>query len=558
MGRQLSVIGLDGATFRLIRPWVQEGKLPTLARLMREGAWGDLESTIHPLSPQAWASFMTGKNPGKHGIFEFVEHEPNSYNLRYVNGGSVRGKRLWELLSDSGKRVCVINVPFTYPPVEVNGCLIAGLDAPGVYSGFCYPPELLDELTGLFGEYQLRQHPYKARPETYLKRIYSQFDYVLEVTKYLKAKESWDLFMAVFESTDLVQHFYWHYAFPEEFGIPATDNKDLAEAILNVYIRIDEGLGELLKLCEPDETVVVMSDHGFSPCRKIFFMDGWLRQHGYLSYQEANNTAFYLTRCLHLAFQRYFPNSLKGWITSAVPRFRDRLRSYLTTASIEWDHTRAFSLGIDSTNIFINLKGRFPRGIVEPGKEYAGLRDEIAEELEALVDPETRQNIVDRVFRREELYHGEALNQAPDLLVTWKDFEYNTRKGYGKEGDGFLGSSLEFSDVSGYSSLQKSGTHHVKGVFIAKGPDIKNQGSFDGARIIDLSPTVLHLLREQVPEDMDGRVIQEIIKERFVSMNPIRFSASVKDWEGLTTPSEYDEGEEKYIRDKLKGLGYID
>ncbi|UCD87407.1 MAG: alkaline phosphatase family protein, partial [Desulfobacterales bacterium] len=83
----MSIIGLDGATFRIIRPLVKEGKLPRLRKMMEEGAWGDLESTIHPLSPQAWASFMTGKNPGKHGIFEFVQHKPNSYDLHYVNGG---------------------------------------------------------------------------------------------------------------------------------------------------------------------------------------------------------------------------------------------------------------------------------------------------------------------------------------------------------------------------------------------------------------------------------------------------------------------------------------
>jgi len=153
---------LDGATFKVITPWVKEGKLPTLAKIMEKGAWGELESTIHPLSPQAWASFMTGKNPGKHGIFEFVEHKPHSYDLRYVNGASVQGKKLWDILSDAGKRVCVINVPFTYPPNKVNGYLIAGLDAPGPHSNFCHPPELMAELTQKFGQYQLRQHPYKA------------------------------------------------------------------------------------------------------------------------------------------------------------------------------------------------------------------------------------------------------------------------------------------------------------------------------------------------------------------------------------------------------------
>jgi predicted AlkP superfamily phosphohydrolase/phosphomutase len=500
---------------------------------------------------------MTGKNPGKHGIFEFVEHKPHSYDLRYVNGGSVQGKKLWDILTDAGKRVCVINVPFTYPPNKVNGYLIAGLDAPGPHSNFCYPPELMAELTQKFGEYKLRRNPYKAKPETYLREIIEQFDYVLKVAKYLKAKESWDLFVVVFEATDLVQHFYWHYAFPEVFGIRPPENGVLKEAIVSVYERIDQGLGELLDLCSADETVMVMSDHGFSPCRKIFFMDKWLHEESYLTYSETDGKAYTLTRFLHRAFQKYFPNKLKDQIISRTPRLRDQMRSYLTTATIEWPRTKAFSLGIDSTNIFINLEEKFPHGIVRRGREYEELREEIVGKLEGLTDPSTRERIVERVYRREELYHGDCLSKAPDLLVTWKDFEYNTRRGYSGGGNGLLGSSLEFSDVSGYSSLQKSGTHHVDGIFIARGPMVRNRDSFSGARIIDLAPTILYLLGESILGDMDGRIIEEIIQDTFLLKNPAQHGSG-GDSDEKTTSVYYDQSEQEYIRDKLKGLGYID
>lgn len=557
MAPRISVVGLDGATFRLILPWVKEGKLPILNKMMEEGAWGKLESTIHPLSPQAWASFMTGKNPGKHGIFEFVQHKPNSYDLHYLNGGFVYGKKLWDLLSDEEKMVCVINVPFTYPPHPVNGCLVAGLDAPGPHSEFCYPPELLNELTQKFGEYKLRRNPYRAKPETYLSEILEQFDYVLRVSKYLKVRERWDLFMVVFEATDLVQHFYWHYAFPEEFGIEPAENRTLGQAVLSVYEAIDQGLGELFELCDMDETVMVMSDHGFSPCRKIFFMDKWLHEQGYLNYGGTDGGAYTLTRFLHRAFQKYVPNQLKDRIISRLPQLRDQMRSYLTTATIDWSKTKAFSLGIDSTNIFINLEGRFPDGIVCRQEEYEELRREIAERLEGLTDPSTGEKIVQNIYRCEDLYHGECLSKAPDLLVTWKDYEYNTRRGYSGGGNGLLGSSLEFSDVSGYSSLQKSGTHHVDGVFIARGPAVRNRNSFHGARIVDLAPTILYLLGGSVPEDMDGRIIEEIIQDTFLEENPVRHGLG-RDSCDRTASIHYNESEQEYIRDKLKGLGYID
>jgi len=556
MKQRVSVIGLDGATHRIILPWVKEGKLPNLKKMMETGAWGELESTIHPLSPQAWASFMTGKNPGKHGIFEFIGHKPNSYDLHYVNGGFVQGRKSWEILSEAGKRVCVINVPFTYPPDPVNGCLIAGLDAPGPRSEFCYPPDLMAELTEKFGPYQLRQHPYKAKPETYLTEIFRQFEYILDVAKYLKAKEPWDLFVVVFESTDLVQHFYWHYAFPEAFGIEPCENKNLSNAIFDVYEKIDKGLGELLELCGPDETVMVMSDHGFSPCRKIFFMDRWLQENGYLSYNGKDRKTYGLARFFHVAFQRYFPNRFKDRVVSMIPGLRDQLRSYLTTATMDWEKTRAFSLGIDSTNIFVNLKGRFPQGIVEPGEAYDQLREEIAARLESLVDPETGEGIVERVYRREELYQGGCVEKAPDILVTWKNFEYNTRRGYGLEQDGFLGSSLEFSDVADYSSLQKSGTHHLQGIFIATGPPVRKM-ALKGAKILDLAPTILYLLGEEVPGDMDGRVLSEAIEEGFVRRHPVRVESQAGSSQNTET-FEYSDQEEAYVREKLQGLGYVE
>jgi predicted AlkP superfamily phosphohydrolase/phosphomutase len=558
MTERVSIIGLDGATFRLILPWVQEGRLPTLAGMMKKGTWGDLQSTIHPLSPQAWASFMTGKNPGKHGIFEFIEHKPYSYEVHYVNGGFVQGKKLWEILSDAGKRVCIINVPFTYPPNEVNGYLIAGLDAPGPHSDFCYPPSLLDEITKKFGDYQLRQHPYKATPENFLKKITTQFDYILKVAKYLKAKEAWDFFMVVFESTDLVQHFYWHYAFPKDFGIPPTDNRNLREAMFDIYKQIDDGLRELLALCAEEETVIVMSDHGFSPCRKIFFMDNWLHKQGYLTYRHKDQKHYNLTKAFHLSFQKYFPNRLKGWVTSLAPGLKDKVRSYLTSSNIDWSHTKAFSLGIDSTNIFINLEERFPEGNVREGKAYENLRDEITGNLEELTDPETGERIIEKVYKREDLYHGDCLKKAPDLLVTWKKFEYNTRRGYGKEGSGssFLGSSLDFSEVSHYSSLQKSGTHHPKGIFIARGPMIKNIPAFEEARIIDLAPTILYLMDEKIPQDMDGRILERTVRDEFLSIRPVQFDSPDSE-KGKKAP-DYSKHEEEYIRDKLQGLGYID
>ena len=135
-------LGLDGATFDLLLPWFRDGKLPTLARLYQQSTHARLRSVVPYLSPQAWTSFMTGKNPGKHAVWDFIVHVPHSYDIQFANASSRRATSLWKMLSDAGKSVCVVNVQMTFPPEPVNGYLISGMEAPGVYANFAYPHDL--------------------------------------------------------------------------------------------------------------------------------------------------------------------------------------------------------------------------------------------------------------------------------------------------------------------------------------------------------------------------------------------------------------------------------
>ena len=128
--RKVICIGLDGATFDLIRPWLSKGKLPNIGRIIKDGVWGELESVIPPVSAPAWTSFMTGKNPGKHGIFGFKKEKQGTYEELFVNRKLIKSETLWKCLSDVGKKVIVINVPLTYPPEEINGYLMSGMDTP--------------------------------------------------------------------------------------------------------------------------------------------------------------------------------------------------------------------------------------------------------------------------------------------------------------------------------------------------------------------------------------------------------------------------------------------
>ncbi|GAG67317.1 unnamed protein product [marine sediment metagenome] len=151
--RKVFAFGIDGATFDLISPWCRQGKLPNMSKLLGEAASGILQSTPEPNSAQAWSSFMTGLNPGNHGVYYFLQRKESSYDFEFTNAASRDGKTLWKIASELGKKCIVINVPLTYPPEEINGIMISGMDAPGTNSEFTYPQGIYDELVQEIGEY---------------------------------------------------------------------------------------------------------------------------------------------------------------------------------------------------------------------------------------------------------------------------------------------------------------------------------------------------------------------------------------------------------------------
>src|SRR5258708_11462961 len=153
MGSHVFVIGLDGATFDLIHPFIAQGFLPNLQSLISKGSYGELSSTIPPVTASAWTSFMTGKNPGKHGLFDFMQRRKNSYDLAPVSAFDRDGKAVWEIASELGKKCIVIGVPVTYPPTPLNGLMVTGMLTPRGAADYTYPPELKNEIAGAIGEY---------------------------------------------------------------------------------------------------------------------------------------------------------------------------------------------------------------------------------------------------------------------------------------------------------------------------------------------------------------------------------------------------------------------
>jgi len=522
------------------------------------------------MSPQAWSSFVTGKNPGKHGIYDFVQHVPNTYEIYFCNAATRKAKSIWKILSEAGKKVGAINVPMSYPPEPVNGFIIAGMEAPGVKSQFTYPPDLYKEMKEAIGEYNMHGDYWtRGTPEEYLRNVFQTIEDQSKAIKYLMKRHDWDLFFAVFGSTDRVQHFFWKYIDPTHPRHRPDMARHLQDSVLEVYKKIDALIAEYLEMLPPNTTTFLMSDHGAGPFHKIVYLDKWLKQQGYLTYKDAGGKAsvkrifFDLGKDAYVGLRKFLPRAVKDYLKSMMPETRRKIESHLIMSPVDWSRTRAFYLGIESTRIFINVKGRFPFGTVEPGPEYERLRDELIEKLKELKDPDTGEAVVAHAYKGEDIYWGNALPDAPDILVLWRDDLYITRKSYGAEGDGasdaVIDDNLRFGEIGKLMSIEQTGTHRPNGIFHIHGEGIKDGEAFSGAEIIDIAPTLLYLLDLPVPSDMDGKVLENLLTPEYLSGHPIRISEEDGDADSSGSGgSIYSNEEEKQIEERLRSLGYIE
>jgi predicted AlkP superfamily phosphohydrolase/phosphomutase len=274
------VIGLDGATFDLIDPLINEGKLPTLAGMMQSGFRAQLRSTIPHHSGPAWTSFATGMSPGEHGIYSFFQRDFGSYTYPPVNSRLVQAETLWQRISRAGKTVGVMNVPGTFPPVPVDGFMITGMLSPGLDLAF-YPPHLRERVLERAPDYSVEAIPLSDKAE-YLEMVHRSIGARKNAALYLLDQHPTDLFVVVFTELDRLQHFFWaDMDLHHPVHLPST-SPDFAQAIENGYIAMDQAVKEIVEAVNGDTIVFVMSDHGFEGVYKVFYVNRWLAEHGYL------------------------------------------------------------------------------------------------------------------------------------------------------------------------------------------------------------------------------------------------------------------------------------
>ena len=483
------IIGLDGLNPDLVYRW--KNKLPNFRKLMEQGVYGRIRSTVPPITPQAWSCVLCGKNPGHFGYWDFTYRDDYCYGQPELVSSETRDERvdsLYRILPSHGKRVAIINVPVTYPPPEIpNGYSISSFMTPSVEKQFTYPDSLKDEIKEIIGEYIIDASTSDMNfrqmdKEKVIKRIYDMDKQRFDLTEYFIRDKNCDFVFTVVMGTDRMPHLFYRY-FDENHRNYTYDDK-YKDALKDDYRFCDERIGEILGLVDDNTSIIITSDHSVQRLDGRINLNEWLIEEGHMELKT-----------------------------------RPRQLALLMEADIDWNKTIAWATGFTG-QLYLNVKGREPEGTVDLN-DYDRVLDELSEKLKNITDEQGRK-LDTKVYKRREIHSGEYARFGPDLFIFFDNCQWN------------------ISELIGYDSIysydtpkgQDDAGHGPYGFFAMKGAGVANKGEMFGADLLDIAPTVLHLMSLQIPTDMEGKVLTKK--------------------EGV-----YLEEDKKEVRERLSKLGYL-
>jgi len=449
------VVGIDGASPLLVERWI--GDLPTFRRIKKEGWLGLSVPPMPAQTPVAWTTFMTGKNPGKHGVFSFITRKRGTYERQIADPRMIRSKTLWRLLGDGGKKGGLVNVPMS-DVGQVRGFIVPGFLSQT--EGIPHPEHVKKAIREEFGDEPLMGDVetevlknVNLDPDRFFERVNQITDKTAQMSQFLAQREDWDFFMTVFMGTDRVQHFFWRYVDPAH---QKHEESRFTGLVKEYYVKIDGIVKEFLDLVDEETVMIVLSDHGFCPVHKELVVNNYLEALGFLKTRDGK---------------------------------------------VSPEGSEAVSYGYG--DIWLNIEGREPHGMVAAGEEYEATRDLIIEGLRNVrVNGEAP---IKDVKRREAVYHGNQLENGPDLVAMFRQgWQAARRPEIMKQHE------KPYVNSNPMWSGGHDGTHDpadVPGIAGFIGPGVpKVRGA--SVRLSSLAPTILQLMGVPVPDDMDDRPLQ--------------------------------------------------
>ncbi len=476
---KLIALGLDGTSFELIEPWIENGELPNLRKIKSKGSWGGMKSCFPPVSSPNWKCYSTGKNPGKIGIFWW---ENLDFEKKQVTVPDYRTEEdeIWNYLNESGEKTAIINMPLSYPPRKIDGYIASG--GPSAKNeNFTYPKE--------WGQ-KLKKKGYKVHPSKSIsdkKACEECYDEIIEMIKkrfeiiheLVEKDETSFIHLSIFY-INVLQHFLWG-----------------EELLKKAWKVIDEEIGKLVKLSEEKGwNLILFSDHGSNQIEEIFNINTWLKKENLLKTKKPllpnllQSMGLSRERIIGITEKLGLKNLLRKIIPTTminrVPSKNGGLSREAKTEALNWEETTAFGLG---------------QGPLYLNPEKLEKKEEIIEKLENIENPKTGKKPVRKVYTKEEIYSGKYLEKAPDLII---DQAHNTH----------ISGEMEKTKIFEKPGRWK-GENKRTGFFMAYGPEIgKGKKLKNTVKILDIAPTILHLYNQPVPQKMDGRVLKEIFKEK--------------------------------------------
>jgi predicted AlkP superfamily phosphohydrolase/phosphomutase len=527
------VLGLDGATWTVLEELVDNRRMPELASVIEGGVSGTLESTFPPITAPAWLSMATGQNPGKTGVFYFLNRvSPDSFEFEPLGSDKFQNQSFWDVLATHGRSVGIFNYPMLYPPYETDGFIVSGIGSEAD-EAITYPESLEDELDDVTDGYQVKvpyaDPKYQGKPTKLEEDLLEIIDKRERAIDYLLSEKDPDIFFGIISATDWAQHYFWRYHDSDHVLYdPEVGHED---ALARIWQRVDEVVGRVTEYAEKDNAnLFLLSDHGFGPTNRTFHSNEWLEQQEFV--HPARQSP------LGKAKSKTFPHLKRvgKTVIKLIPQMNDIAKTVGKSVRpepgdiIDFDRSVAFA-----------PKQNLTCGMIYMLSDDPDDKKRVISKLNALPERADGPESVG-VHVPEDLYKGPNVDLAPDILFQIDDFECEVDPRPTTNSD-------VFSD--GPSSVARNGGHNQQGILVACGPDIV-AGNDLYASIYDIAPTLLGLSGTPIPEEMDGEILTSVLDDTYggnIDRQPIH---------NLVTKAEKkDRDDSDVIKDQLEDLGYI-
>jgi len=529
---QTLFIGLDGATFtaldQLTQPQPEGGVvMPFLKQLMEGGARANLLSTPNPLTPPGWVSIMTGHNPGSHGVYDFIRTQDQGDDVYFTlsDARDIRHELIWSIISQHDQSVVALNFPFTAPPKPINGALVPGFVPWKHLRRNTYPNDLYDRLKAI-PEFNAKELAWDFEREKKAGDFLSDEELVDWIAYHIPRDKQWyliastllkednpNLMAVVFDGVDKLQHQAWRFIDPSVMPANPTPVQQKIRALcLEYFQKLDGYIQGLVEQVGPDTQIVLASDHGFTVSTEIVRINTFLAEKGYLFWQTTDDSE------------------------------ASKRREASWFANLDWDRTLAYCQTPSGNGITIRV-AKNPGDPGVPAADYESFRDQLIADLKTLTHPENGEPIIQAAHKREDIYSGDAVSEAPDLTLVLRDYGF-----------------VSIKNVEPVVELRQvpSGTHHPDGIFIAAGPGVKAGFNGPRRRLVDVSATLLYSLGLPIPQDFEGGVPEEFFDPAYFADHPVAVGSAATASTQRANDEDISEDEKEKILAQLQMLGYLE